>query len=114
MTTTNDWAFEHPAKITVCDAEGTITYMNRAAREAFAEEGGAELIGTSLLERHPEPSKSRLREMLDKGEGFRYVTERRGEKALVDQATIHRDGAFAGLVEIVIPFADDLPLRVRD
>jgi hypothetical protein len=52
MTTNEDWAFERPAKITVRDAEGTITYMNRAA--------------------------------------------------------------FAGLAEIVIPFADDLPRRVRD
>ena len=58
------WAKEFPGGITVCDAAGIILEMNHRAAAAFAKEGGRELIGGNLLDCHPEPSRSKLRELL--------------------------------------------------
>jgi hypothetical protein len=62
---TIDWPRELPMSVTVCDREGIILQMNEYSRKMFAAEGGADLIGTSLLDCHPEPSRSQLAEMLE-------------------------------------------------
>ena len=58
------WVKEAPYAITVCDKQGIILAMNDRSRQAFADYGGAELIGTNLLDCHPEPSKSKLHDLL--------------------------------------------------
>ncbi len=58
-----DWVKEFPASITVCDIEGVILYMNDLAIEVFKDDGGVSLIGTNLLECHPEPSRTKLKNM---------------------------------------------------
>ena len=60
--TDTDWVKELPAAVTVCDADGTILFMNDMSIKAFEEDGGAALVGTNLLDCHPEPSRSKLEE----------------------------------------------------
>ena len=47
------WVGEFFGNITVCHVEGIIPAMNDRAAEAFAEEGGLDLIGRNLLDCHP-------------------------------------------------------------
>ena len=58
------WAKEFPAAITVCDAAGVILEMNDLAAAAFEKDGGRRLVGANLLDCHPEPSRTQVREML--------------------------------------------------
>ncbi|HLP60487.1 MAG TPA: PAS domain-containing protein, partial [Candidatus Deferrimicrobium sp.] len=60
------WTQEFPAAITICNAEGVIIEMNEAAAKVFANDGGAQLVGKNALDCHPEPSRSKMREMLKK------------------------------------------------
>lgn len=56
-----DWAEAMNCAVTVCDAEGTILYMNSKSRETFASHG--DLIGKNLFECHSEPSQAKIRHM---------------------------------------------------
>jgi hypothetical protein len=48
------WAGEFPAAITVCDPEGVILEMNDRAAKTFQDQGGRALIGTNMLDCHPD------------------------------------------------------------
>ena len=45
-----EWAESIHCAVTVCDAEGTITYMNAKARETYKKRGN--LIGKNLFDCH--------------------------------------------------------------
>ncbi len=108
------WAKEFPGGITVCDAAGIILEMNHRAAAAFAKEGGRELIGGNLLDCHPEPSRSKLRELLAAKKVNAYTIEKGGVKKLIYQAPWFEDGEYRGLVEVTLVLPDVLPHFVRD
>ncbi len=110
----NSWVDEFPAAVTVCDAAGKIIQMNAEAVESFAADGGAKLIGTNVLDCHPEPSRTKLRKIMDKRTTNVYTIEKRGVKKLIYQAPWFRDGRFAGLVELSFEIPWDLPHHKRD
>jgi transcriptional regulator with PAS, ATPase and Fis domain len=99
------WLKEFPAAISICDSQGILLDMNEAAEKVFAEDGGRELIGSSILECHPEPARSKLEHMLRNQEINTYTIEKDGGKKLIYQAPWYTDGKFSGFVEIslVIP-----------
>jgi PAS domain-containing protein len=101
------WVQDFPGAITVCDAEGVILEMNARAVEAFREQGGAALVGTNLLDCHPEPSRTKLREMLRSQQANVYTIEKQGVRKLIYQSPWFANGKFAGLVEmsLVVPAA---------
>ena len=66
-----DWAEAMNCAVTVCDAEGTILYMNSKSRETFASHG--DLIGKNLFECHSEPSQAKIRHMLATGESNAFT-----------------------------------------
>ena len=100
--------------VTVCDREGTIIEMNEYSRQMFAAEGGADLIGTSLLDCHPEPSCTQLAEMLQTHERNVYPVEKNGARKQVCQTPWFKDGTFAGFVEMVIELPREMVHRVRE
>ncbi len=108
------WIKEFPAAITVSDAKGTIIEMNDGAVKAFEKDGGEKLIGTNVLDCHPEPSRTKLREIMDKRKTNIYTIEKAGVKRLIYQAPWYRDGEFCGVVEISFEIPRDLPHFVRD
>ncbi len=112
--TAHDWIKEFPGAITVADAKGMIIEMNAGAVKAFENDGGEKLIGTNVLDCHPEPSRTKLREIMDKRKTNVYTVEKAGVKRLVYQAPWYRDGAFCGVVEIAFEIPFDLPHFVRD
>jgi hypothetical protein len=56
--TNHAWVKEFPGSITVSDAEGIILEMNEKAIKTFESQGGAELIGTQLLEISVSPRRA--------------------------------------------------------
>jgi PAS domain-containing protein len=108
------WVNGFPAAITVCDTDGTILEMNPRAIESFADEGGESLIGSSLLDCHPEPARSILAGLLQRGQQNVYTIEKGGKKKLIYQSPWYVNGEFKGLVELSLPLPEVLPHFVRD
>jgi transcriptional regulator with PAS, ATPase and Fis domain len=108
------WVKEFPGAVTVCDSKGTILEMNERAAEAFATEGGAAIVGTNVLDCHPEPSRSKLAEMMEKRQANVYTITKNGKRKLVFQAPWSENGAYAGFVELVLDLPWDMPHFDRD
>jgi len=109
-----DWLLELPAAVTVTDAEGRIVEMNRRAQETFAAEGGAELLGRSLFDCHPEPARARLRALFASQRPNHYTIQKGGRRKIIHQLPWFRDGVFAGMVELSVPLPAELPHFDRD
>ena len=108
------WIREFPATITVCDQKGIILAMNEKACSTFADDGGADLVGTNLLDCHPEPSRTTVQELLKSGRLNVYTIEKAGIKKLIYQSPWYENGKFAGVVELSLPIPNELPHFVRD
>jgi len=108
-----DWVRGFPAAITVCDENGIIVAMNDRSAASFAKDGGRDLIGRNLLDCHPEPARSQVREMLSHQRANVYTIEKKGVKKLIYQSPWYQDGRFAGLVEIILELPSELPHFVR-
>lgn len=108
-----DWIEDFPAAITVCDREGIIVAMNAKSTAVFEKDGGRLLIGTNVTDCHPEPSRSKLLEMLKTGETNCYTIEKNGVKKLIYQCPWHEGGKFAGLVEISLEIPFEMPHFIR-
>jgi hypothetical protein len=109
----HDWVKEFPGAVTVCDRDGVVLEMNERSVEGFAADGGRALVGTNVLACHPEPARSRLKNMLAAGETNVYTIERAGVKKLIYQSPWYRDGAYAGFVELSLVVPVTLPHFVR-
>jgi hypothetical protein len=105
----NEWVKQLPAEITVCDDKGIILEMNTSAAELFQEDGGGNLLGTNLLDCHPEPSRTKLAGMLEKPASNAYFETEKGEKRFFFQSPWFKDGEYAGFVEISFPVSDQIP-----
>lgn len=111
---TNAWLEQFAGAVTVCDADGILLAMNDAAAAAYASFGGRKLLGTNLLDCHPEPSRSVFRDMLATRRTNVYTVEREGRRKLVYQSPWFEQGEYRGLVEIVLPLPEHMPHFVRD
>ena len=112
--TNNDWVRELPVAITVVNSEGLILEMNEKSAAAFAAEGGMELVGKSVLDCHPEPSRTKLQQQLREPQANVYTIEKAGLKKLICQTPWYRDGKFSGVVELSIELPAEVPNLVRD
>ena len=108
------WVSEFPAAITVCDESGVILEMNQRSRSAFADEGGAALIGTSLLDCHPGTARDKVAELLETKTLNCYTIEKKGVKKLIYQSPWFEGGKYRGFVEISLPIPERIPHFVRD
>jgi transcriptional regulator with PAS, ATPase and Fis domain len=103
------WLEEFPVAITVTDAAGTILTMNGHSRKSFENEGGEALVGTSVFDCHPEPARTKTRQLFRRRKPNHYTIRKSSQKKIIHQIPWYRDGAFAGFVEISIPIPDELP-----
>lgn len=103
------WIKDSPVSVTVCDTEGVILEMNEKACRVFAKDGGRELIGKNVLDCHPEPSRSKLEEMLRSGNANCYTIEKNGVKKMVYQSPWYQDGKYMGFVELLLEIPLDMP-----
>lgn len=109
----NDWIHEFPAAITVCDRQGIILEMNARSIQAFQDDGGAKLLGTNALDCHPEPARSKMRDLLASGQKNVYTIEKKGVKKLIYQSPWYLEGQYAGFVELSLEIPFELPHFVR-
>ena len=110
----NEWIKEFPAAITVCDAEGLLLEMNDKAAKTFAADGGRKLIGSNMLDCHPEPARTKTERLLSSRERNVYTIEKNGVKKMIYQSPWYKNGEYAGFVELSleIPFGE-MPHFVR-
>jgi len=109
----HEWQREFPGSVTVCDREGIILQMNDQAARVFAEQGGQRLVGTNVLDCHPEPARSKLAALLANHQTNVYTIEKQGVKKLIYQAPWYRQGEPAGMVEIAVEIPAEMPHFVR-
>lgn len=105
----NNWTDQIAIAITVTDAKGIITEMNPKSIATFEADGGAELIGSDVFACHPEPSRTKLTSMYKTQQPNHYTIQKHGQRKIIHQLPLFRDGAFQGYVEISIPIPDQLP-----
>ena len=103
-----------PGAVTVCDRHGIITEMNEKSASTFEADGGRALVGTNLLDCHPEPSRSKVADLLAHPRVNAYTIEKRGVRKLIYQAPWFRDGTFQGLVELSLEIPEFMPHFVRE
>ena len=77
------WITELPIAATVCDRDGIILEMNQKSVSTFAADGGEKLIGTNVLDCHPEPARSKLAEILETGANDVYIVRDEAGKEIL-------------------------------
>ncbi|MBP7689332.1 MAG: PAS domain-containing protein [Thermoflexales bacterium] len=107
------WVKEFPGAITVCDPDGIILEMNDKAIKSFESQGGAELIGTQLLDCHPEPARSKLQVLLDTRQANVYTIEKNGVHKLIYQSPWYENGEYRGLIELSLEIPVEMPHFIR-
>ena len=108
-----NWEDGAPFAITICDKEGVIIGMNKKSIEVFSADGGADLIGTNMLDCHPEPSKSQVKEMLNSQITNVYTIEKNGKKKLIFQSPYYENDEYKGLVELSLEIPFEMQHFVR-
>ncbi|NMB54136.1 MAG: diguanylate cyclase [Leptolinea sp.] len=108
-----DWVEQFHAAVTVCDPDGIILSMNERSIATFSKDGGEALIGKNLLDCHPEPARSKLKNLLDNPRVNAYTIEKNGVKKMIYQAPWYVEGKYSGLVEISLPLPEELPHFIR-
>ncbi|MCX5783564.1 MAG: PAS domain-containing protein [Elusimicrobia bacterium] len=108
-----NWTEELNAAVTICDTQGIVVYMNKKACAVFAKDGGAELIGQNLLDCHPEPAKSKLKDLLKNPRDNAYTIEKNGVKKLIFQTPWREGGKFCGFIEFSFEIPFQLPHFIR-
>ncbi len=107
------WSHGFGAAVTVCDEHGTIVELSPSAVELFAASGGAELVGRSVLDCHPEGMRARLAEAMAARTRNVYTTEKNGRRRIVFQGHWQTEAA-NGYLELSFEIPAELPHRVRD
>jgi transcriptional regulator with PAS, ATPase and Fis domain len=107
------WIDEFPGAVIVCDANGNIIAMNEKAAKTFEADGGKALIGKNVLDCHPEPARSKTKDLLRTQRANVYTIEKDGVKKLIYQSPWYRNGTFAGIVELSLEIPFELPHFVR-
>ena len=110
----HEWIKEFPGAVTVCDPDGVILEMNDAAIRSNAAEGGVRLIGTNVLDCHPEPALAKLKDFMARRAPNVYTIEKQGVKKLVYQTWWTRDGRVGGFMEVVLVIPFEMPHFVRE
>ena len=75
-----DWFKELPASVTVCDETGFILEMNDKAAQMYEKEGGRKLIGSNILDCHPEPARTKTEALMAAQQQNIYTIERTASK----------------------------------
>jgi hypothetical protein len=108
------WIKSFPGAITVCDTAGIVLEMNEAACEGFRKDGGEKLIGTNLLDCHPEKARIQLEGLMVKQQANVYTIEKHGKKKLIYQTPWYQDGKYAGFMELSLVIPEEMPHFIRD
>lgn len=110
----HQWIKEFPGAVTVSDPDGIILEMNDQAIKVFEADGGEKLIGTNMLDCHPEPARLQLERLMEMRQRNVYTIEKKGVKKLIYQTPWYEDGQYRGFVELALEIPLEMPHFVRD
>ncbi len=79
----------------------------------FADDGGKDLVGTSLFGCHPEPALAKLKDLLRTGSTNIYTIEKNGVRKLIYQAPWTHESVVGGMIEISIELPADMQHFIR-
>ena len=96
------WSDEVDFPVTICDRDGVIVGMNQKAIEYFKNDGGIQLLGKSLIECHPEPSRSKLLDLLANPRANTYISQSPEKNLFVHETPWFENGIYMGFVEILV------------
>lgn len=108
-----NWFNEFPGAVTICDPDGVILDMNERSAQAFAADGGRDLIGTNMLDCHPEPARSKVAELLRIQQKNVYTIEKRGVNKLIYQTPWFENGEYRGFIELSLEIPAEMPHFIR-
>jgi len=109
----HEWVEEYPASITVCDKTGIILELNKSAAKSLQAEGGRKLIGSNLIDCHPEPARSKLKHMMKNRQTNVYTVTKHRTRKIVLQTPWYKRNRYSGFVEISLPITGKIPNIVR-
>jgi transcriptional regulator with PAS, ATPase and Fis domain len=109
-----EWIEKLDGNVIVCNAEGTIIYMNETAIRNYEKDGGAALIGKNLMDCHNETSRNKIREIMTTHRKNVYTIEKRGRKKVIYQTPWMDGGEFKGIVELSLEIPFEMPHFKRD
>ncbi len=109
----NLWIQDFPGAVTVCDTKGTILEMNNKAAKTFEKEGGKNLIGSNVLDCHPEPARTKLKNLMETQQKNVYTIEKKGIKKIIYQTPWYKDGQYSGFVELSLEIPFDMQHFIR-
>lgn len=110
----HQWLKEFADAVTVCDPKGIIFEMNDQAVKVFHSQGGTKLLGSNLLDCHPEPARTKLKQLIKQQQKNVYTIEKNGIKRLIYQTPWYMDGQFGGFVEMSLEVPTSMPHFIRD
>ena len=111
---TNPWTTEFPGSIIVCDKDGVILEMNAVAAKNYAADGGLKLLGTNLLDCHPDPARAKVEALIQNKTRNIYTIAKNGVKKLIYQSPWYQDGQYAGFVEFSLEIPEEMPHFIRN
>ena len=107
------WSDQFDGAVTICNRDGIVTYMNETSKKQFAKYGGADLVGTNLLNCHSEESRLKLIGMLQTPTTNIYTIEKAGVKKIINQSPLYENGVFNGMIEISFVLPESMPHHIR-
>ena len=108
-----EWIKEFSGGVTVCDKDGVIREMNDKAARIFEKEGGRALLGRNLFDCHPEPARTKLKDLMAARSTNAYTIEKDGVKKLIYQSPWHAGGEYRGFVELALEIPPEMAHFVR-
>ena len=103
---------EADVAVTVCDKEGRIIEMNRQSVQVN-QKGDQSLIGSNVLDCHPEPARSQLQAMMTGQIKNVYTIEKGDVHKLIYQIPWYQGGEYAGFMELSMVIPAQMPHKVR-
>jgi transcriptional regulator with PAS, ATPase and Fis domain len=107
------WVEEYPGGIIVCDSAGIILELNKRAAESLRAEGGKKLIGSNLMDCHPQPAQSKLKRLMRNRQSNVYTVSKGRSRKIVLQAPWYQRKRYRGFVEVSLPLTGKIPNIVR-
>lgn len=109
----HEWVEEFPGAVIVCDLVGIILEMNARAVENFSKSGGADLIGTNLMDCHPGHVRPMIESLFQTQEKNVYTIEKNGQHKIIYQAPWYEAGECRGYVECSLEIPAQMPHHIR-
>ncbi|MGA3108718.1 MAG: diguanylate cyclase [Candidatus Bathyarchaeia archaeon] len=109
----HEWVEGFPGSIMVCDSAGIILELNKKAVESHRADGGKKLIGSNLMNCHPEPARSKLKQLMKKRQTNVYTVTKGRSKLIVVQAPWYSRKKYRGYVQISLKLSGRIPNHIR-